>query len=56
MKAGGYRIEGARLTDDAYGIMMPPGDERLRVRINAILKELIANGRIAELKKTYGIR
>jgi len=56
VKAGGYRIDGARLTDDAYGIMMPPGDERLRVRVNTILKDLIANGRIAELKKTYGIR
>ena len=56
VKAGGYRIDSARLTDDAYGIMLPPGDEKLRVRINAILKELIASGRIAELKKTYGIR
>ena len=56
VKAGGYRIDSARLTDDAYGIMLPPGDEKLRVRIDAILKELIASGRLAELKKTYGIR
>lgn len=56
VKAGGYRIDSARLTDDAYGIMMPQGDDRLRARMNEILKELIAAGRIAELKKTYGIR
>ncbi|MDB4937991.1 MAG: serine/threonine protein kinase [Labilithrix sp.] len=56
VKAGGYRIDSARLTDDAYGIMLPAGDEKLRLRIDEILKELIANGRIAQLKKTYGIR
>jgi ABC-type amino acid transport substrate-binding protein/serine/threonine protein kinase len=56
VKTGGYRIDSARLTDDAYGIMLPAGDEKLRARIDGILKELIANGRIAELKKTYGIR
>lgn len=56
VKAGGYRIDSARLTDDAYGIMLPLGDERLRSRVDGILMELIASGRIAKLKKTYGIR
>jgi serine/threonine-protein kinase len=56
VKAGGYRIDSAHLTDDAYGIMLPLGDERLRVRVDQILKELVASGRIAELKTTYGIR
>ena len=55
VKAGGYRLDGARLTDDSYGIMLPPGDERLRIRIDAILKDLVASGRLAEMKKTYGI-
>jgi hypothetical protein len=36
--------------------MLPLGDERLRVRVDQILKELVASGRIAELKTTYGIR
>jgi len=56
VKAGGYRVDSARLTDDAYGVMLPLGDAPLRVRVDAILKELVASGRIAELKKTYGIR
>ena len=56
VKAGGYRIDSARLTDDAYGIMLPLGDAPLRARVDAVLSELVASGRIAEMKRTYGIR
>ncbi|MBX3191972.1 MAG: transporter substrate-binding domain-containing protein [Labilithrix sp.] len=55
VRAGAYRVHGPRLTKDAYGVMLPLGDERFRVRINAALRDLETSGKLAEMRARFGL-
>jgi polar amino acid transport system substrate-binding protein len=56
--AGGdpaYRFAGERLTSEDYGVMLRRGDPAFLERIDAIVGDLDASGRLAERRAAYGI-
>ncbi|MBS2013066.1 MAG: transporter substrate-binding domain-containing protein [Deltaproteobacteria bacterium] len=55
VKSGRFRIQSPPLTKDGYGVMMPPGDEPLRERVNLALAALEASGKLLTLRQKYGV-
>ena len=55
VKAGGYRVQPQLLSKDGYGVMMAPGDERMRRRVDAALETLERSGKLPSLRKKYEI-
>jgi len=48
-----YRMDGALLTREGYGVMMARGDETLHKRIDDELGKLVTSGWLASLRTKY---